>query len=208
MATAVKLKRSSVSGRVPTTSDLDYGELAINYTDKKLYFKDNTNTIITVDISGASGGAGITVSGTAPSSPTNGQGWVDLNTGILYFWVDDGSSSQWVEFGTAGGGGGGGGSTATVDPIIVSTTTTYTAAQTSGIVVLLCNSTSGAITINLPTAVLNKAIFTVKKIDSSTNTVTIDASGAETIDGSTTIPIAVCYTAITFVSDGSNWMII
>ena len=40
------LKKSSVEGRIPTTSDLDYGELALNYADGKLYYK-NTNNIVT-----------------------------------------------------------------------------------------------------------------------------------------------------------------
>jgi hypothetical protein len=45
MATKVLLKKSSVSARVPTTSDLDYGEVALNYADGKLYFKTSTNQI-------------------------------------------------------------------------------------------------------------------------------------------------------------------
>src|SRR5210317_1237165 len=45
MATNIKLKKSSISGRIPTTSDLDYGEIAINYTDGKLYYKISSNQI-------------------------------------------------------------------------------------------------------------------------------------------------------------------
>jgi hypothetical protein len=41
MAVAFKLKRSSVSGRAPDTSSIDYGELAINTFDGVLYFKKN-----------------------------------------------------------------------------------------------------------------------------------------------------------------------
>ena len=41
----VLLKRSSVVGRVPTASDLDYGEVAINFADGKLYYKDDSNNI-------------------------------------------------------------------------------------------------------------------------------------------------------------------
>ena len=37
MASKIKIKRSSVAGRVPTTSDIDVGELAINTKDQKLY---------------------------------------------------------------------------------------------------------------------------------------------------------------------------
>jgi hypothetical protein len=45
MANKVLLKRSSVTGKVPTTSDLDYGELSLNYTDGLLYYKTSTNII-------------------------------------------------------------------------------------------------------------------------------------------------------------------
>ena len=40
MAQTIKLKRSSVAGRVPTTSDLELGEIAINTADGKLFYKD------------------------------------------------------------------------------------------------------------------------------------------------------------------------
>ena len=41
----VLLKRSSVVGNAPSASDLEYGELAINFADGKIYFKDNSNAI-------------------------------------------------------------------------------------------------------------------------------------------------------------------
>ena len=39
MAKKILIKRSSVAGKVPTTSDLEIGELAVNLADKKLYTK-------------------------------------------------------------------------------------------------------------------------------------------------------------------------
>lgn len=45
MANKVLLKKSSVTSKVPLTTDLDYGELALNYADGKLYFKNSSNTI-------------------------------------------------------------------------------------------------------------------------------------------------------------------
>lgn len=48
MANKYLLKRSSVSGKSPTTDDLDYGELALNYNDGLLYFKDSSNQIKTI----------------------------------------------------------------------------------------------------------------------------------------------------------------
>ena len=41
----ILLKKSSVAGRVPGASDLDYGELAINFEDGKIYYKDASNNI-------------------------------------------------------------------------------------------------------------------------------------------------------------------
>lgn len=45
MANKVLLKKSSVGAKVPLTTDLDYGELALNYADGKLYFKNSANAI-------------------------------------------------------------------------------------------------------------------------------------------------------------------
>lgn len=39
------LKKSSVAAKIPQTTDLEFGELALNYTDGKLYFKDSFNEI-------------------------------------------------------------------------------------------------------------------------------------------------------------------
>ena len=45
MAQNIKLKRSSVSGKVPTTSNLEAGELAINTADGKVFFERDNNTV-------------------------------------------------------------------------------------------------------------------------------------------------------------------
>ena len=54
MAQTVKLKRSSVAKKVPTASDLELGELAMNTVDGKVYFEKNdgspsVQTILTTD---------------------------------------------------------------------------------------------------------------------------------------------------------------
>ena len=43
----IKLKKSSVLGRKPDSADLAYGELAINYNDGKLYYKNSSNIVKT-----------------------------------------------------------------------------------------------------------------------------------------------------------------
>jgi len=53
MANTVKLKRSSVLNKVPLTSDLEYGELAINFNDGKLFYKDNSSTPVIKHFLGA-----------------------------------------------------------------------------------------------------------------------------------------------------------
>jgi hypothetical protein len=42
------LTKSGVSQAQPAAADLDYGELAINYSDGRLFFKDSDNTITTI----------------------------------------------------------------------------------------------------------------------------------------------------------------
>lgn len=54
MSTTIKLRRSSVAGRVPTVDQLELGEIAINTNDGKLYFKKfdtAANTAAIVDMS-------------------------------------------------------------------------------------------------------------------------------------------------------------
>lgn len=43
--------RSSVPGKAPTADQLDYGELAINFADEKLYFKNTSNNIVSIGTS-------------------------------------------------------------------------------------------------------------------------------------------------------------
>ena len=53
MSTTIKLRRSAIAGRIPTTAQLELGELAINTQDGKIYFKkydsvSNTESIIDI----------------------------------------------------------------------------------------------------------------------------------------------------------------
>lgn len=50
-------------------------------------------------------GGGLTISATPPSSPPDGSFWYDLSTGVLSVYVNDGTSSQWVQVSPPGGGG-------------------------------------------------------------------------------------------------------
>ena len=55
MAQTIKLKRSSVSGNTPGTSDLELGEVAINTYDGKMFIKKNDGSDSIVEIGGTSG---------------------------------------------------------------------------------------------------------------------------------------------------------
>jgi hypothetical protein len=70
--------------------------------------------------------------------------------------------------------------------------------------VVLVDTTSGSVTVNLPTAATASFPISIKKI-ASANSLIIDPFGSETIDGSTTATITVQYQSVTLVSDGTNW---
>ena len=67
---------------------------------------------------GGGGGASVTVSETAPSSPSQGDLWFDPSVLKTFVYYNDGTANQWVQSnptGSGGGGGGGGASVSTSD---------------------------------------------------------------------------------------------
>lgn len=74
---------------------------------------------------------------------------------------------------------------------------------------VLSDATGGARVVNLPSAASStQRTYTIKKIDASVNTVTIDASGAETIDGALTHVLTTQYQSVRIQSNGTSWSII
>lgn len=73
--------------------------------------------------------------------------------------------------------------------------------------VVTVNASSGAVTLNLPSAasVMGKVFF-FKKSDSSSNQVTIDPYTTELIDGVATKKLIVQNENIKLISDGTNWL--
>ena len=55
MAVNIELKRSAVPGRVPSTSSLNLGEIAINTYDGKSYFKKDDGTQSIIELASTSG---------------------------------------------------------------------------------------------------------------------------------------------------------
>jgi hypothetical protein len=72
---------------------------------------------------------------------------------------------------------------------------------------ILCDASGGAFPVNLlPAADAGNGFrVTIKKIDSSTNAVTIDGDSSETLDGATTKLLEEQYQSVTYVSDGTEW---
>lgn len=82
----------------------------------------------------------------------------------------------------------------------------YTA--TSG-AVLLCDASSGNLVITLPLAASSPGrVLQVKKIDSSANTVTLQCSGSDTLDGIVNFVIEDENFSLSVVSSGSNYYLI
>lgn len=93
---------------------------------------------------------------------------------------------------------------ATTTVVTHSAAGTYAHAETNGQIVILVDTTAGNITIGLPPAANNTAIFHIKKTIAANN-LTIDGNGAETIDGSATKVLAAQYASASLVSDGTKW---
>jgi len=70
--------------------------------------------------------------------------------------------------------------------------------------IILSDASAGAISVTLPEPKKDMVVI-VKKIDSSTNAVTILPNGSETIDGGTSFSLANQNDYVRLVSDGTNW---
>lgn len=98
-------------------------------------------------------------------------------------------------------------STAALGANITTVTTTTTADGTH--YTILVDASGGAVTINLPAAnTATRRIYVVKKIDAAANNVTLDGSGAETIDGAATQIITTQWASYTIQSNGTAWFIL
>ncbi|MFC9821379.1 hypothetical protein ACFWG6_30865 [Streptomyces erythrochromogenes] len=74
--------------------------------------------------------------------------------------------------------------------------------------VLLVDASGDNRVITLISAVATPNSYTIKKIDSSGNTVTIDGAGSETIDGATTKVLSSQWESVTLIPSGGNWYVV
>ena len=104
----IQLKRSNVlssgAAKTPTASQLEYGELAVNYnnSDPAIFLKDSNNNVIRISGVGNIADDGLTNVPTTTSPPTSptpeaGNLWYNSEDGRLYIYYVDDNSSQWVD---------------------------------------------------------------------------------------------------------------
>ncbi|MFZ3473093.1 hypothetical protein ACODT3_10835 [Streptomyces sp. 4.24] len=74
--------------------------------------------------------------------------------------------------------------------------------------VLLVDAAADNLTITLISAAATPNQYTIKKVDGSVNTVTIDGAGSETIDGATTKVLTTQWETVTVVPSGGNWYVV
>ena len=124
---------------------------------------------------------------------TSGYGFRD-NSGVLEY---KDSGGVWTPMGVPDGQG---------YMEVVSKNSTYTAADE---IVIMCDASGGAFSINLPpVSGLSGRYYHIKKVDSSSNAVTIDADGTETIDGELTQPLITQYNSAQVICSGTSWHIL
>ena len=90
---------------------------------------------------------------------------------------------------------------------IVTTASSMTLGSTNN--VIIANAASAALTVTFPTAVgIAGRIYTIKKVDSSANAVSLATTSSQTIDGVTSANLTTQYQFAAVISDGANWNIV
>lgn len=92
---------------------------------------------------------------------------------------------------------------------VITTKTTTATLTTAESGTILADSSGGAYTINLPTAVGNLGLrYKIKKTTSDLSLVTIDPNSTQTLDSYTTFALAFQHEEIDIISDNANWKIL
>lgn len=124
MANTIKVRQSSVAGKVPTTAQLALGELAINTTDGKLFLKKNVSgTESIVDVTSAASAsvpAGAVMLFASASAPT---GWTQTTTDI--------ANNRMLRVVNTTGGGSGGSHSPILNNVVPSHTHGFTTGNVS-----------------------------------------------------------------------------
>lgn len=99
---------------------------------------------------------------------------------------------------------------ATKNSNVLAKTAAYTVVVADDGKLVDADATTAAFTVTLPTAASagDGFIISVKKTDSSANAITVDAAGAELIDGATTQVLSTQFDVIVLYCDGTEWHIV
>ena len=168
------------------------------YTNKHIVFKVNDAGVTR---------EGLRINGAVPEVVVNegSESLVDFrvesdaNTHMLY--VDGGNNAVGVNNSTPGSGLHVNSSFATA---IAAKQQDYTLTATDHTVLVNCSG--GNVTVTLPTAVgCAGRLYVIKRVDSSGNSVNIDAHGSEQIEGSTSLVGVASGGSLTLQSDNSGW---
>ena len=198
--TPIQLYYSTTASQQPSTSNLANGELAINITDGKLYYKDNSGNLQVIGwktVPVSAGGTGLT------STPTNGQVAIGNGSGFTLSTLTAGNG---IDITNGTGSITIARSGASVSSAPVTATSNYTVATTD--TWIINNKTGSSLTVTLPAAasytgreltIQNYQAQTV--ISASSNVVYIGGGAA-----GTSILAASVGDSATLVSDGTNWV--
>lgn len=217
----LKLKRSAVANKIPLTTDLDLGELAVNTFDGKLFLKRNNGTDSIREI----GAVTVEKNGTAVGTRRN-INFIE-GTNITLTIADDSANDEVDVTITAAGGGG---STNLTYSANSSTITVLSDTGTDAVVLAANSSTAGVITalaqtiggnktfasgITLTgTLTANGSVGTAGQVLTSNTTGTYwstvsGGGGSSTLDGLTDVVIGGTNTLAAdqvLYYDGTNWI--
>jgi hypothetical protein len=185
----VKLKRSATANKVPLTTDLELGELAINTNDGKLFLKRNNGADSIREI----GAVTVEKNGTAVATRRN----VNFIEGTnITLTIADDSANDEVDITIAASGGGGGGNLDSLTDVVITTPSTGQ--------VLKYNGTNW---INDTDATGGGGGLTWSRKTANYTAVNGDAIIADTSGGTFTITLPATPTTGTYIKlvDGANW---
>lgn len=133
--------------------------------------------------------------GSRPAFGVEGRLWVTpYNATEFEAWYDDGT--QWRAFHNH-------------DPYVIQQISTSSALTLDHVhTLVVVDTTGGSVTLTLPTALSAEGHrLDIKKI-ASAHTLTVDASGAETIDGAATLSWTTLHQSYGVISDGTQWWVV
>ena len=205
--TPLSLYYSTTAAATPTAGNLINGELAINITDGKLYYKDNTGTVQAIAILSRTNGnfsdltGSITVAkGTTAQQPgTPVTGMLRYNTTTNQFEGYSGSSPAWLPVG---------GSTISNDTSTATNVYPIFASATSGTATTVYTSNAKYLYKPSTGELQASALVASNGIVVNALTIATNYTIAAGFSGSSAGPVTVASGVTVTVSSGSRWVVL